>query len=379
MRKKILFVSSGILISGIITWFLLPHYIQGALLYLKPGILDYKIFDNRTVETGHSHPWPIDERYNSVKLSEQAVSEFEKYETVVFLVARDGKILHEEYWDGWNDTTISNSFSMAKSIVSLLIGCLVDEGKITVEDPVHKYIPELDDMKDHPILIRHLLNMSSGLDWDESYSRLTSVTTQAYYGNDIQELVTSLKPAEEPGKIYRYKSCDSQLLGIIVARVSGMKISEYASLKLWQPLGAESPALWSLDRNNGNEKTYCCFNATARDFARIGQMVLDSGMYNDRQVVSKEYILQATSPATWLRDEFDSTCNYYGYQFWLTDYQGVKVEYARGILGQYIFIIPALNTVIVRLGHRRSSEYRNYIPVDAFVFLDEGIRLAKSQ
>ncbi len=379
MRKKILIAITGILTAGIIIWFLLPRYMQGALLYLKPGILDYKIFENRKVSNGNVIPWPIDEKYNATNISSEALSEIEKYRTVAYLVIKEGKILHEEYWDGWTDTTISNSFSMAKSIISLLIGCLADEGKLSVDDPVHKYIPELKDLPDHPILIRHLLSMSSGLDWDESYSSLTSVTTEAYYGNDIQALVTSLKPAEEPGKIHRYKSCDSQLLGIVAGRVSGMSISDYASMKLWRPLGAGSPAEWSLDRNNGTEKAYCCFNSNARDFARIGQLVLDSGMFNGQQLVSKDYILKATTPSTWLTDENGKPCHYFGYQFWLTDYKGFKVEYARGILGQYIFIIPELNMVIVRLGHERSDRYKDYIPADAYIYLQEGIRLSGAQ
>lgn len=376
MRKKILIAISGILSAGIITWFLLPRYMQSAIFYLKPGILDYNIFENRLVNNGKFLQWPVDERYNATKISSQALKEIEKYNTVAYLVIEDGKLLHEEYWDGWTDTTISNSFSMAKSIISLLIGCLADEGKISLDDTVHKYIPELQDLPDHPILIRHLLNMSSGLGWDESYSNLTSVTTEAYYGSDITHLVTSLKPVEEPGKIHRYKSCDSQLLGIIVARVSGMSMSDYASKRIWQPLGAGSPALWSLDRDNGTEKAYCCFNSIARDFARIGQMVLDSGRVSGRQVISTDYIIEATSPATGLNDEDGKPCEFYGYQFWLTDYLGYKVVYARGILGQYIFVIPSLKTVIVRLGHQRSENYKNHIPTDAYVYLEEGIRLA---
>lgn len=379
MRRKVIVYASGILILLSALWLLLPGYMQLALIHQKPGILDYRIFSNNIVHTGKGLSWQVDEDYNAIPIEKKAHDEFEKYRTVAFLVIKDGKLLHEEYWDGWSDSTISNSFSMAKSIVSLLIGCLADDGLIAMDDPVHKYIPELQDMKDHPVLIRDLLTMSSGLAWDESYSSLTSITTKAYYGNDIRGLVTGLKPDEEPGRIFRYKSCNTQLLATIVARVSGMSISDYASLKLWQPLGAENKAIWSLDRKNGNEKAYCCFNATGRDFARIGQMVLDSGTFNGQQVVSKSYIALATTPATWLKDEDGGDCSYYGYHFWLTTHNGYRVSFARGILGQYIFVIPELNTVIVRLGHKRSKEYKDFIPDDAYVYLDEGIRLSQTQ
>lgn len=379
MRKKIILLLAGFMALIALLWLALPVSMQSALLYQKPGILDYRLFENRTVTAGEACPWTPDADYNAVPISDTAQAEFEKYKTVAFVVARNGKLIHEEYRDNWTDSTISNSFSVAKSIVSLLAGCLVDDGRITVDDPVRNYIPELEDLRDHPILIRHLLTMSSGLDWDESYSSLTSITTKAYYGDNLLELVTALKPADEPGLIHRYKSCDTQLLAIIVERVSGMRISEFASLRLWQPLGAEYDARWSLDKENGLEKAYCCFNATARDFARIGQLVLDSGMFHGERIVSKAYITEAISPALRLTDQDGKTCDYYGYHFWLTGCKGYKVAYARGILGQYIFVVPELNTVIVRLGHERDHNYRNHVPVDAFLYLEEGIRLALEQ
>ncbi|HNX44429.1 MAG TPA: serine hydrolase [Bacteroidales bacterium] len=377
MKQRIFLIILVVLSLGWGSWLFLPKYMQQALLHLNPDITDYTIFHNRTIVAGNPLPWPIHDGYNAESVSKSALLEFEKYGTVAFLVVKDGKLLHEEYWDGYNDSTVSNSFSMAKSVISLLIGCLADEGKLSLSDPVVRYIPELKDDKDNPITIKHLLTMSSGLDWDESYNNLTSVTTKSYYGSDITKLVTTLKKAEKPGATFRYKGCDSQLLGIIIERVSGMPVSDYASLKLWRPLGAEKDALWSLDKKNGKEKTFCCFNATARDFARIGQLVLDSGSFDGKQLVSKAYLQEATAPCSWLRDEDGKPCTYYGYQFWLTETQGHKVIYARGILGQYIFVIPSLNAVIVRLGKERSSEYVRHDTKDCFVYLNEGIRLAR--
>lgn len=375
--KKILFrIFLVLLLLIFASWLLMPKYMQKAFIYLNPGIDDYTIFANNTVKTGTPLIWPLDKNYNKESICKSALPEFEKYKTVAFLVVKNGKLLHEEYWDNYSDSSISSSFSMAKSIVSLLVGCLVDDGKISLDDPVRKFIPELQDMKDSPITIKHLLTMSSGLDWDESYNSPVSITTKSYYGDDIDGLVTSLKPVIKPGIVHSYKACDSQLLGIIVKRVSGMTISGFASARLWQPIGAENNALWSLDKENGNEKVSCCFNATARDFARIGQMVLDSGSTNGHQVVSKKYLTEATTAASWLKDTHGKPCDYYGYQFWLTEYGGRKIIYARGILGQYIYIIPSLNMVIVRLGHKRSDEYIDNIPKDWFIYINEGIRIA---
>lgn len=221
--------------------------------------------------------------------------------------------------------------------------------------------------------------MSSGLDWDEAYSSAFSITTKAYYGKNLNELVSNLKIAETPGKIFRYKSCDTQLLSMIVENASGKSLAQYASEKLWQPLGAEHDAYWCLDKKEGNEKAYCCFNSNARDFARIGQLVLDSGQCNGHQLISKDYLKEATSAASWLVDENGEKCDWYGYQFWKLTYQGVNVTYARGILGQYIFIIPEKKMVIVRLGHKRSDVKRGSVPEDVFIYLDAAFRLSRDQ
>jgi CubicO group peptidase (beta-lactamase class C family) len=221
--------------------------------------------------------------------------------------------------------------------------------------------------------------MSSGIDWDEGYSSLFSPTTKAYYGSQLADQMLSLTVKSEPGKVFNYQSCDTQLLSMIIEKISGKTLSEFASEKLWKPLGAEHPALWSLDHSGGIEKAYCCFNSTATDFARIGQMVLDSGQFNNQQIVSKDYLKMATSPASWLKREDGNPLDYYGYQFWMLTYKEHKVVYARGILGQYIFIIPSLNTVAVRLGTSRSEKRVNNLPQDIFTYLDAAFVLAEKK
>ena len=376
MKKLILKIVAAILILVVLLWIFMPFYLRKALIYQHPGIGDYTHFSNRRVEIGTPLPWAIAKDYNKVKISDSSLAHFSEYGTVALLVVQNDSILHEEYWDGYSDSSYSNSFSMAKSIVSLLIGCLLDEGKIkSLDQPITDYIPEYKGPEFHKITIKDLLTMSSGLNWDESYSSAFSITTKSYYGNDLPVLVISLLPVETPGKIHRYKSGDTQLLSMIVEKASGKHLAEYASEKLWKPLGAEQEALWSLDRKNGNEKAYCCFNSNARDFARIGQMLLDSGQCNHKQLVSKEYIRHATSPANWLKDDKGKTCDWYGYQIWMLTYKGMKINYARGILGQYIFVIPAKKAVVVRLGHKRSTKYSGEVPTDVYQFLDAALSI----
>lgn len=378
MKKRAIRILLYLVVSLLLLAALLPVHIRQALIYGHVNIDDYKIFTNRLVKNAKPIPWLYDSVYNIQKINPSSLTVFDSFGTTAFVVIRNKKIIHEAYWDGGSDTTLSNSFSAAKSIISLLIGCLLDENKIkSIEQPVTDFLPDFKNTIEFTLRIRDLLTMSSGLDWDEGYSNLFSATTKAYYGRQLSHQMLALKVKSEPGQTFVYQSCNTQLLALIIEKASGKPVSEYASEKLWKPLGAEHPALWSLDRTGGTEKAYCCFNSTASDFARLGQMVLDSGQFNNRQLVSKAYIDQATRPAVWLKGEDGKTCNYYGYQFWMLEYKGQKVTYMRGILGQYIFIIPSLNAVVVRLGTSRSKGYRNHAPTDAYIYLDAAFDLLK--
>jgi CubicO group peptidase (beta-lactamase class C family) len=378
--NKPLKVSLGIITLLLIIWFSLPYYLRKALIFQNVGIEDYKIFYNRTVKAASPLPWVKHSEYNKKEISDSTLQYFRQYETIAFLVVQNHQLIHEEYWDAFSDSSVSNSFSMAKSIVALLIGCLKDEGKInSLEQPAGDFISSFKKPGYNRIKINHLLTMSSGLNWDEAYSSAFSITTKAYYGKNLNELVTNLKIAEAPGKVFRYKSCDTQLLSIIIENASGKSLAQYASEKLWQPLGAEHDAYWCLDEKDGNEKAYCCFNSNARDFARIGQLVLDSGQCNGNQLISKDYLKEATSAASWLTDEKGAVCDWYGYQFWKLTYKGLQINYARGILGQYIFIIPEKKLIVVRLGHKRSDVKQGNVPEDVFIYLDAALHLAMDQ
>ena len=376
MKKKpirILFYSIGFLLLIIL---LMPAHYRMAIIHGHANIDDYSIFENREVQTTKTIPWQYDSLYNTQTINPAQMAVFDTFGTTAYVIVHNNKIIYEHYWDGTSDTTRSNSFSAAKSIISILIGCLFDEGKIkSFDQPITDFLPDFKNTNGFTLTIKDLLTMSSGIDWDEGYSSLFSPTTKAYYGKNLREQVLGLKIGTEPGKMFNYQSCNTQLLALIVAKASGKTVSEYASEKLWQPLGAEHPALWSLDQTGGVEKAYCCFNSTARDFARIGQMVLDSGQFNNQQIVSKAFLEQALAPATQLKDEAGDSCYYYGYQFWLMSHKGEKIAYARGILGQYIFIIPALDAVVVRLGTDRSKEYLNHAPKDAYTYLDAAFEM----
>jgi len=381
--KKILKITGLVFVAilcGALVFLVFPSntYLRKAIRYGKPNIDDYLIFANRTIKAGDPQPWRISEKYNQANIPDASLLYFEQLGTVAYIVIQDTAIVFEQYWDGYDDMSLSNSFSVAKSIVSLLAGIARDEGKIASFDQsvAHFYPPYASDSRKE-ITIKDVLTMSAGLDWNEAYSSPFSITTKAYYGKQIEPLITNLKPVEKSGVRYRYQSGVTELLSFIVAHATGTTLSEYASEKLWTPIGAEHDALWSLDRKNGLEKAYCCFNSNARDFARIGQLILNKGSWNGKQVVSEAFIDEATTAATWLKNgDTDSDVDFYGYQWWKIVRHGMEIKYARGILGQYIFAIPEMNMVIVRLGHKRSEiKTADNYPQDIDVWIDTALEI----
>jgi CubicO group peptidase (beta-lactamase class C family) len=330
-------------------------YIYKTLIFTYPGIDDLDIFDSRLIADENPQPLPVSFFYNKIKPETELETELKLRESVAFVVLKNDSIVYEQYWDQYMENSLINSFSVAKSIVGILTGVAVQKNLFSLEDPVGKYIPEFQNGNNSKLKIRHLITMSSGLNWDESYNSLFSKTTEAYYGTNLEKLVTKLKVVEEPGKIFRYMSCNTVLLSMIISKTSGKTISEFASEYLWKPIGAAQPAYWSLDHHDGLEKSYCCFYSTARDFARIGKLYLDSGKWNGKEIVSADFVNESVSPNGCI-DETGARVDYYGYHWWMTNYDIHKIFYARGILGQYIIVIPDEKIVIIRLGKKRGEK-----------------------
>ncbi|MCS7005167.1 MAG: beta-lactamase family protein [Cytophagales bacterium] len=371
MKKKTILIASlvllGIVFGTISLAFIRLPYLQKAILYFTPGINDYTIFENRKVEARNPLPWKIASDYNRIQIPKKYRSEVEKNNTVAWLLVQDGEIIFEQYWDGYSDSSYSNSFSMAKTIVALLVGIALEEGKIkSLQQSVGEFLPAYAEGEKSRITIEHLLIMSSGLNWNESYINPFAHTAEAYYGEDIASTVMNLDVVETPGKKFKYLSGNTQLLAYVVQAATGKKLSEYASEKLWTPLGAERPALWSLDKADGDEKAYCCFNSNARDFARLGQLILQKGVFNNTRILSEDYINKMTTPYRYLED----TTQIYGYQIWIADHKGHKIPYLRGILGQYVAVFPHKNAVFVRLGHLYTRSKVNGHHPDFLIYLD---------
>jgi len=376
-KRAILVIVIIVCSTHILLWVTHKTYLYKVAIYNFAGIDDYKLFHQRKIEKSyHPEPWPLSTHYNRISLSPDFLKELENIQTIAFLIIKNDSIYYEKYSDGYSDHSISNSFSVAKSVVSTLIGIAIDDGKIkSVDQPIADFLPSFKEGNKSNITIKHLLTMSSGLDWSESYINPFSSVTEAYYGDDLQKLVLHLKPEEKSGQRFSYKSGDTQLLSLVLEKATGESVSSYMQKKLWQPLGAEQDAQWSTDHLNGNEKAYCCLFTNARDFARLGSLYLHKGKWHNQQILSESYIQEALTPASSLVDESNKPISYYGYQWWLLpDYKKDSIFYARGILGQYIIVIPSKQVVIVRLGKKRGEKAGNHYK-EVFDIIDEMYRI----
>lgn len=347
-------------------------YLQG---YTSSYIHDFVHFPANNIENGEHQEWLISSNYNKTELPEFIKPINKELETVAFMVIQNDSILFEEYWHGYSADSASNSFSMAKSWVSTLIGVAIKEGKIeSVNQKVCDFIPEFCEGDNAKLTIKHLLTMSSGLNWEEDYHNPLGQTAEAYFAPNLKKQMLGLKLIDEPGKIFKYHSSCSQLLTFIIEKATGRSINEYASELLWKPLGAKHPALWNTDAINGDEKGFCCINSNARDFARLGKLFLNYGNWNGVQILDSSYVKEATSIANLLDEDGDKNLNY-GYQFWIAKHKNLDLYYARGLWGQYVICIPELDMVIVRLGRK----YGEYLPdghhQDFYNFVDAALNM----
>lgn len=375
-------ISKTVLILALLTalWMLLaPNYLRTSLIYWYANIDDYKIFENTEVNVADGREWKEAESYNKYELETSDREYLEDHETVAYLIIQDGKVLYEEYWDGYDADSHSNIFSATKSIVSLLIGIAIDEGKIkSVDEPIGNYLEEFANDERGKVTIKNLLTMSSGLDWDEAYSSPTSITTKAYYGKKLRQVSTDQELIEKPGVRFRYQSGNTQLLSFIVEEATDETISKYAERTLWKPMHAVNTALWSLDKKDGDEKSFCCFNTNARDAARFGQLVLNKGSWNGKQLVSEQYITDATGAADYLlNEEKTAKLDFYGYQYWVLPYKNMNIPYMRGHRGQYIYAIADKNAVVVRFGKAKDEIKQGQITMDIPKYVDIALKILK--
>ena len=328
------------------------------VIYNFANINDYKKFQNREIlNSGPAfqfHQKATHNEFNKALMSSNFTNEIifdsilDHSKTVAFLVIRNDSLLYEWYAPKKEQATIFTSFSMAKSYVSAMIGIAINEGKIkSVNEPIANYIKGFENPGFEKITIEHLLNMRTGIEYVENYFSPFGNVAASYYGRNLDRHVAKLKVEKDPGESFGYISAATQMLGMILEEATGQTLSEYCEQKLWIPLGMEYPASWSVDRKKGREKAFCCLNARARDYAKFGRLFLKEGNWQGTQLISEQWIDKS------IKKTKDSKDAFYAYQWWhdsRPDKNGRVNFFAQGHLGQYTYMHPVNNTIIVRLG-----------------------------
>lgn len=357
-----------------------------------PGIYDLEKFPYATINPAPKASVLVESHRNRA-LNDNELAYLESYQTTSFLVLRQDSILFEHYALDHDKNTVSNSFSTAKSVVSLLIAIAVDDGWIqSIDEPVASFLPEFNNKDMSSITIRHLLTMSAGLEWSESGANPFSDNAQAYYGTDLRKLVLGKKPIRKTGEVFEYTSMSTQILAYVLEAATKKPMEDYFQDRLWRRIGSESDAFWSKDAEDGDLKAYCCMYLTTRDYARLGLLILNNGKYKNEQIIPIWYMEQAFVPAklTTLKNDVNER---YGLHWWLAPGDGDTLRYARGINGQYVIVVPSENLIVVRTGHKRTPDvqdaeslkkeqvgpFRHQVghPPDVFEYLQIAFRLAE--
>jgi CubicO group peptidase (beta-lactamase class C family) len=335
---------------------------------------DYKEFDNQAIEANIAQPWTNHKDYNTVPITPELEQSNNDWGTVAYIIIKNDSIWFEKYYDDFDEDSKSNSFSMAKSYVSGLLGKAIMDGHIeSLEQPVCDFLPAFCEGKAAKMTVGDLSSMASGTDWDEAYYSPLSITTRAYFDDDLAKVINGLKVVNEPGQAYKYASGDTQMLAMVIEKATGKKLYNYFESSFWKPLGSENSTLWQVDSEDHDlVKAYCCIASNAKDFARFGKLYKDYGKWNGQQVLDSSFIAKSITP------RFPESPEY-GYGWWLKQQNGKDFFMMRGHLGQYVIVQPEDNVIIVRLGHQKSPDNNTHIfSNDITTYIKEGYNMLNS-
>lgn len=353
-----------------------PLYAWRVLAYGQSDTNDWQVFPERPIAAAAipsslpvavgGVPELVNYPYGGALKTEPLAQLLDRTDTKAFIVVWNDRIVLEAYPNSTRDA-VNTSFSTAKSIDSALIGAAIADGLIgSVDDPVIKYLPEIKGRGIDALTIRDLLMMNTGIRYVPNeelpfYMAPFGDDARTYYSADMRRLALSVEAGPAPiGKAFRYNKVHPLLEGLILERVTGMSVSKYLERRIWQPMGAEFSATWSLDSEQfGFEKMESGLNVRAIDFARFGEIFLHNGLWNGHQILPREWVAQSTAPADPDPREWQTFPNwpkvggYYGYHWWgLTNSDGSYDFMARGQYDQLIYVAPRKNVVVVRMGNQ---------------------------
>lgn len=358
MKKYIVYLAAIALFSSC--------HIGRFFIYNFANISDHKKFKNAEIDKAlvpyyfeqSSNDLPILSVKNGIKSEEDLASFNADHKTVAFLIIKGDSVHYEWYANKFDSSSVLTSFSMSKSYVSALIGIAISEGHIkSVDDPITDYIKTFKNEGFDKITIEHVLNMRTGIDYKENYYSPFGNVALGYYGRHLDRHLAKLKVKSTTDEKFEYVSIATQILGQVIVNATGKSVSEYCEEKIWNKIGTEYGATWSLDRKNGMEKAFCCLNARARDYAKFGKLYLNNGKWGGEQVVPSAWVEASVKKSESSKNSF------YAYQWWHTPEQvNGKLKknvdfYMQGHLGQYVYMDPDQDVIIVRLGKSRDKVY----------------------
>ena len=375
MKKIKILVIVVAFIFGLVYTLNLEYFARGVrIVYLNLEttvfIDDLKYFDYETIKSPlEKSPWAESEDKTT-----NFSTEFEEYNkkmrTAAYIVIQNDTIIGEKYYKDYSVNSTTNSFSMAKTPVSLMMAKAFEQGYInSLEDKVIDYIPGLKGEFANDVKIIDLAAMTSGIDWDEGTSNPFSPVAKQYFYEDLDKLMLDQKFIDEPSKNYKYSSANTQILSMVIEKATGMKTKDYLEKEFWFKINPDNDAYWQIDsKESGNVKSFCCLHSNARDFSRLGKLYIDNGSWNGSQIIDSTFIQKSTKPYL---DDFRE----YGIGVWLSDYKDLKISLMSGHQGQYVIMIPEKKLIITRLGERDVDLGRAGVSPDVLIYIDEALKL----
>ena len=348
----IILVALGVALTGFTKFIHYPNPIAAIKLGLAPASKTPTLMPWHTIEPSKNPiNWPtsFSPAPETVTWKGKAIkwqNFLDRTNTNAFLVIKNGVITYEYYKKGFSESSQLPSYSVAKTMTSIIAGQLIAQGKLKESDTFIKYFPELKTGTSFDrVTVQTLLDMQSGVGVSDNYPTGPQgwgvAIAQMYATTDIGWFMKhNRKMAFEPGSKSEYRSVDTQMLGMIIKAITGTTVADYFSKNVWQPLGAKYPATWNVDRVGGTEKTFCCFNAAARDYARVGLAMLNGGQVGSKQIIDPVWLNRMTTPVTKLDHNWG-----YGAFVW---HPFPGISQAEGLHGQYIFVNPKTRTVVVK-------------------------------
>ncbi len=365
--------------------FLQSCHVGRFFIYNFADTRDYKKFPKKEIRPSENPYYFVDgTANNSIHLPKTVEGKGKTYSfeeairntgTVAFLIIRNDSILYQWQHPKKDKSTITTSFSMSKSFVSTLIGMAIDDGYIkSVNDPITDYIDFPDKNSFSKITIQHVLDMRSGIKFNENYFNPFGDIAKYYYGTNLKKYMKHLRVEAAPGKKFKYISLNTQLLALILEKATGKSVTTYLQEKIWTPLGMEFDASWSIDsKKNQTEKAFCCINGRALDYAKLGRLYMNKGKWNGKQLLSEKWVQAAyTFPEYkngyrysnhwWHTQNIfpakDSSQLKGPYKVIVTRKKETKVLqpsgdfFAQGLFGQYMYMCPEKNIIILRVSKK---------------------------